>query len=142
VWDVSPPHKKLLTLSEHTGFVTTCAFSPNGKLVASGGDDKNIFLWDSTSGDLKHTLAHDGEIASFRFLSDDRILSVTGNAIFLFDLTYTNPCFAQFLHPYPTDFTAADMRGDQIIAFDQRGGIYYLKVDNLYPKSTKPSYVT
>ena len=36
--------------------VIAVAFSPDGKRIASGSDDKTIKLWDTATGDLEKTL--------------------------------------------------------------------------------------
>ena len=45
------------TLAGHSDWVRAIAFSPNGKQIASGSDDKTIKLWDAITGDLQKTLA-------------------------------------------------------------------------------------
>ena len=45
IWDAVDA-KLLYTLEGHTNGVTSIAFSPNGKLLASGSRDDTIRLWD------------------------------------------------------------------------------------------------
>ena len=44
--------QRLLTLSGHTGAVTSVAFSPGGQTLISASTDKSIKLWDAGSGQL------------------------------------------------------------------------------------------
>jgi len=53
--------QRLLTLTGHTGTVGTVAFSPNGKLIASGSYDRSVKIWDVGSGLLLQTLSGEME---------------------------------------------------------------------------------
>ncbi len=55
------------------------AFSPGGKLLASGGDEPAVKLWDVASGQLAGTLeGHSDQIHALAFARDGRILASAG----------------------------------------------------------------
>lgn len=59
-------------------------------------------------------------------------MTVATDAVHISDLSLDPPkSVGQFSHPYPHEFSSADMFGDIIVAFDYKGGIYHLKADNL-----------
>ena len=49
VWDADKG-QELLTLKGHTDRVTSVAFSPDGKRIVSGSDDKTVKVWDARQG--------------------------------------------------------------------------------------------
>jgi serine/threonine protein kinase len=73
-------HVDLSTLDSHGGFVYTVQFSPNGKLLASGGADSRLRLWDADRGTIIATLdGHLRSVTALRFMPNGQIL-ISGSA--------------------------------------------------------------
>jgi WD40 repeat protein len=67
----------LRTLTGHTGWVLSVAFSPDGKTLASGSVDASVMLWDTETGKLKGMLGgHTGAVCA-TFSSDGKTVVST-----------------------------------------------------------------
>ena len=69
-------------MRKHQDVVNALAFSPDGKTLASGGDDRTAILWDVATAKAKRTLKnHDLTVTSLSFSPDGLVLaSASGNA--------------------------------------------------------------
>ncbi|HTX92901.1 MAG TPA: WD40 repeat domain-containing protein [Anaerolineales bacterium] len=138
VWDLSG-WRLARTLGGHSSalnmiLVPAVAFSPDGSLIATGGNDSNTLLQDPASGTLKKKLAGKGQaIASVLFSPDSQSLAtidVTGQVSFWdlksgavsWETTITLPSSffgGQFLGPV----MAFTPDGSQLVILDALQGI-------------------
>ncbi len=75
VWDAATG-QETLTLKGHTSGVTSVAFSPDGKRLASASWDRTVKVWDAATGQETLTLkGHTGDVTSVAFSPDGKRLA-------------------------------------------------------------------
>jgi RNA polymerase sigma factor (sigma-70 family) len=75
LWEVATG-KERLSFPEPPGEIRNVAFSPDGRLLAAGAFDNNVYLWDAHTGQLLTQLkGHQGNIETLAFSPDGRRLA-------------------------------------------------------------------
>jgi WD40 repeat protein len=80
IWDV-PTQQLRHELTGHLDAITCLAYSPDGRWLASGSDDRTLRLWDAQTG-AEHTLVElDTQIKALCFSADGRhLFTSNGNS--------------------------------------------------------------
>jgi WD40 repeat protein/serine/threonine protein kinase len=78
VWDAATG-APILTLTEHKGPVTSVAFSPDSRRLASAGTDRTVLVWDVVTRKKLLTLSkHSGWVRGVAFSHDGKCLATAG----------------------------------------------------------------
>src|SRR5690242_9725204 len=67
---------ELIVQKGHSASINSIAFSPDGKLLASGSSDKSVALWDLKTGRQVRSLSgRNGSVSSVVFSPDGKMLA-------------------------------------------------------------------
>jgi len=78
IWNIKNEYlvPQLRMLKGHLGHVNSCAFSPDGKTILSGSEDKTMILWETRTGKkLRTFVGHSDEVTTVAFSPDGKIVA-------------------------------------------------------------------
>ncbi len=119
-----PHHARLKAVLSHEGPVDAAAFSPDGKTVLTGGDDRTARLWDAATGQpIGQPLHHQATVVAVAFSPDGKTI-LTGSedrTARLWDAATGQPIGSPFPHPGEVMAVAYSPDGSTILTSSRDG---------------------
>jgi WD40 repeat protein len=132
----------LKTWTDHTGWIRQLAFSPDGKLLATvGNEDQTLRIWEIETGNCRHILTgHKGPVLSCAFHPSQAIIvSGSGDQTVKFWDTTTGDCLQTWAGQNHHIWSVAFNPTGQILATGDGGGsikLWHLETGECYAALT------
>ena len=75
IWDLTRADERSV-MTGHQGGIPSAVFHPNGRLLATGGKDDEVRIWNSSTGRLIRTLKIGEAVQALAYAADGRVLAV------------------------------------------------------------------
>jgi WD40 repeat protein/mono/diheme cytochrome c family protein len=133
--------KTLRSFPGHGGWVVAAVFSPDGKRVLSGSDDRTVRLWDAETGQAVKTFqGHEGGVKSVAFSADGRRVLSGGNdaTVRLWDLDSGKELKVFRKHTEPLVSVTFSEGGRQTLSASRDAVVLPWRIDKVAPPTVTP----
>lgn len=132
---------KVTSYTGHSSTVMTVAWSPDSRLVASGGTDATIQIWEALTGKGVSTYQHPGTVQKLVWTTDGRyLISASGGGLLVWDVQQQRLVFTRHIDYALSDALAVSPDGKLVASGggDQNGNA----VIEIWERATGRVHVT
>jgi WD40 repeat protein len=134
-WFEGPPFKWKKNIVDHTRFVNCVRFNAPGTILASAGQDKQVFLYDGKTGEKKGALAEEHKMGVYSLswnAQGTQLLTCSGDKTCKIWDVETQKSISTFTFPNNTDYMQLGClwQGPHLVSLGLNGHLTYLNPNN------------